>query len=158
MKAEVVNFLSGQGITLSDEHLAHYGKVGMKWGQRRSDTDGDGLVDGGVAAGAGGGGEFEDEINGLTDEDKEALQEALKDGAQIDRKDGKLGYKILNGTKDAEKAGKALSNGYTVGRKDGQFFIYAEKNSNGGLKTAIREQRLQEKTKELLDRAASRKG
>ena len=54
MTKSVNDFLSSQGL-LSNEVMVHAGVKGMKWGVRRTDTDGDGLVDGG-----GGGGVAED--------------------------------------------------------------------------------------------------
>jgi len=37
-----IDILGGHGVKLSEDELAHYGKVGMKWGRRKSQSSSEG--------------------------------------------------------------------------------------------------------------------
>lgn len=71
----VSNFLKSVGISHNPSELAHYGVKGMQWGVRRSDKDGDGLVDKAFENFNGGG-----DIDDLDLETTGAAVDALLDG------------------------------------------------------------------------------
>lgn len=71
----VSNFLNSVGISNSSNDLRHQGVKGMKWGVRRSDKNGDGLVDKAFENFDGGG-----DIDDLDLETTGAVVDALLDG------------------------------------------------------------------------------
>lgn len=98
-----------------EDFLAHHGIKGMKWGKRRSDTNGDGLVDDGGAGG--GGGEAEE------DEETDPLDELAEKNQEIENANNKfLAWKKL-GNPLFDKSSFWIEN-------KGAKFV---KNSNGGV-------------------------
>lgn len=123
--AKVAALLAAKGIKVENDEFAHYGVPGMKWGVRRADTNGDGLVDGGAG---GGGGEAEELIEELDEAEKSLLDALKKKGWKqgVDEDGLYTQAKNMSGDGITNIMGKQLGRGFKV--TPGQNKIYLKRS------------------------------
>lgn len=141
MVFNVMDFLSDKGIEVDDKSvIKHYGMEdgrenvsivkhagvkGMKWGIRRSDTDGDGKVDG---ESGGGGGDEEELVEELDGAEKALMDKLKKDGWKrgSDESGLYMSAKHMSGDPIINEMGKQLGRGFTI--QPGSHKIYLKRS------------------------------
>lgn len=126
MTEKAVAFLVSKGVVVSDE-IKHYGVKGMKWGETKTvaelqaEVAGKKPVDEQAILKAG--------LKALSASEKKNLSKAMRDGAIVSLRNGKVIYTPKKNVKAA--INQALRDGYTVGKTGSDekpvYYVYAEK-------------------------------